>query len=90
VTDAPTLFLGLEFVYSSFWDLSSDRSVGMGTGPIPYSSIIRYADRFNLSSEETEEFAYLLREMDSEFLDYIAQQREKEQASGKKGRRDRK
>lgn len=62
----------------------------MGTGPIPYSSIIRYAERFQLSSEETEEFAYLLREMDSEFLEYLAQQREKESSSGKKGSRGRK
>ena len=60
----------MEFYYDAFNDLGTDRQIGFGHGPIPYSSIINYCDRLELDYEEERDFVYLIRSMDNVFLRY--------------------
>lgn len=50
----------------AFWELSSDRQVGMVTGQIPWSSIKRYHQDNPFLSFEL--FLQIIRAMDSEYL----------------------
>lgn len=54
----------LLFYWSAFWELSSDRSFGMGMGPIPHSSISQYAAGRNLDNDMTDKFTAIIRNMD--------------------------
>ncbi|MDR7036108.1 hypothetical protein J2X36_000844 [Methylobacterium sp. BE186] len=63
----PDLPEHLTFVWDAFWDLSNDRALGFGVvGPIPWSSIDRYAGRVGVSDpEEFERLSRLIRAMDT-------------------------
>lgn len=59
----------LQFYWTAFNDLSTDRQIGMGVGPIPYSAIRSYATDYNIRSRD--EFDYFLRlmmAMDTRYL----------------------
>lgn len=59
----------LTFYWNAFYNLSSDRQRGFGAGPIPWSSIDRYAIRYQVDQpEQFELFVRLVRAMDSVFL----------------------
>lgn len=54
---------------SSFFDLSTDRAIGMGgVGPIPYQAIISYCEFWEFDQESSEIFIRIVRELDSVFL----------------------
>lgn len=55
-----------EHVWEAFWNLSTDRPVGMGPGQIPWSSISRMAEEFKAMGEKT--FHRLIRAMDATYL----------------------
>jgi hypothetical protein len=56
-------------MWEAFFALSNDRQVGMGLGPIPWSSLDRYAQRFGIDDpDEFDVFAFLIRTMDGAFL----------------------
>lgn len=56
----------LMFTWQSFWELSSDRHE---IGPIPWSSIDRYARRWGIDTpEEFDIFNHYIRIMDNTFL----------------------
>lgn len=60
---------GAEEYLSAFWELSSDRQIGMQAGPIPFTAIDRWATRNGV--DDPDEFALLLsciRAMDGEWL----------------------
>lgn len=75
--DYPELYMGLEFFFGAFFDLTRERSVGMGPGPIPYLAIHRYAQIHGLGDEDLEEFIYLLCAMDAEYLTYHREESER-------------
>lgn len=59
----------LLFHWSAFADLSTDRPVGFGIGPIPGSAIRAYAQWYSIDdSDEYERFKSLIRRMDREFM----------------------
>ena len=66
--------MGLEFAFNAFCELTGERQMGMGLGPIPLTAIWAYADRHGLAEDETEELVYLIREADKEFLAYHREQ----------------
>lgn len=71
IANAPELLLGLDFVYTAFMELSTCRSVGMGEGPIPWTAIRDYTEYAQIDDfEQLEDFFYLIREMDSAYLDF--------------------
>lgn len=80
--DAPQLHAGLEFPFGAFFDLTGDRQSGMGVGPIPYMVLRSYGEAQGLEDEDLEEFIYLLREMDREFLSYNQEVQERRRQRG--------
>jgi hypothetical protein len=69
--DRPTVPDHLVFLWKAFWDLSSDRQVGMALGPIPWSSIDRYSVRHGVNNiDEFEYMLALLKGMDEVYLEY--------------------
>lgn len=71
ILNAPQLRLGLELYYGAFSELSSCRTTGFGAGPIPWSVVQDYADTFVFDDEQTEALHYLIRKMDSAYLDHV-------------------
>jgi len=76
---------GLELYYLAWFDLDSERTVGFGLGPIPRSAMVGYAKDMGLTSEQTEDLCYLVREMDN---DYLKRQHKKGTKGGKDGQKD--
>ena len=69
----------LAFAWRAFWELSSDRSVGFGVGPIPFTAIARYADRYGVGERDAfERFLELIRGMDAAYLKDTEERRERE------------
>lgn len=65
----PDVLPECEFVFSAFWELSTDRPVGMGIGAIPWSSINSFAVRHGIEQiDDFEQFSFLIRAIDAEYL----------------------
>ncbi len=59
----------LQFYWLAFFDLSSERQIGMGIGPIPRSQIRHYAIEHDiLSRDEFEHFYRIVRAIDEEYI----------------------
>lgn len=54
--DRPEVLPCHEFYWVAFCDLVTERSIGMGVGPIPRSKVIAYAERADLGGEDAVEF----------------------------------
>ncbi|HEV7416044.1 MAG TPA: hypothetical protein VGN98_07790 [Tianweitania sediminis] len=66
----------IEQYWRAFWELTTDRPVGMGVGSIPFSAIDRYATRFGIDeAEHFERFAALIRRMDGVYLKWSSEKR---------------
>lgn len=64
------LFGHLQFEWSAFRSLSSDRQVGMGLGPISWLSIDRLASRYGLIGDDFDRLVSLIQAMDAAFRGY--------------------
>lgn len=71
IRDAPELLPGLELFFLGFLDLTTSRSVGMGVGPIPWKVIFDYCQAYGMSIEQTEDMVFLIREMDTVFMNFM-------------------
>jgi hypothetical protein len=70
IANKPELVLGLEMYWRAFWELSTDRAIGMAEGPIPWSSMNRYAIRYGLHDEDYDRFVLIIKGMDREYIGY--------------------
>jgi hypothetical protein len=61
---------GLEAYYEAFAELSTDRQSGTSIGPIPWSSIDRYASRYGIEDDAFEYLIRMVRALDDAFLAY--------------------
>ena len=68
IYNSPKLTSGLEFYWTAFWDLASDRDFGMSEGPIPWTAMNDYALRYSLSNDEFDRLCYIIKAMDKEYL----------------------
>lgn len=59
------------FHWEAFNDLSSERQIGMGVGPIPRSAIKAYAEEFDIVGDAFDKFYRIIREVDLEYLKQI-------------------
>lgn len=67
--ERPEIPASLTFVWQAFQDLTTDRQIGMGIGPIPFSSTLRYARLYGIESIDAfERFRALICAMDDEYL----------------------
>jgi hypothetical protein len=81
----PELLQGLDLYYNAFWNLCSDRQLGMSVGPIPYSSIANYCKDWKLDEEMSDNMKKLVRKMDGTFLEW-QEKKSKQSSKIKKGR----
>jgi hypothetical protein len=70
VKKAPKLLFPL--YWTAFNDLSTERQVGMGLGPIPIRATDWYAGRLMLTERETEAFVSIIRNVDVYYLNKVA------------------
>lgn len=70
IQNAPELLLGQVFYFGAFLELNTDRYVGMELGPIPWSSIMEYADRLGLDDEEREDLFHHVRALDDVLMEH--------------------
>lgn len=76
---------GLRFYIDAFYELSSCRPFGLTLGPIPFTAILEYSKIFY--DGDFEEFLYLMRLMDREYLRLSSQSlKEKSSKKQKAGR----
>lgn len=74
-----TVDVRLAFYWQAFWDLTTDRQIGMGIGPIPWSAVDRYAARHRLDDDEQFDlFARFVRAMDAVFLKTIHERQKRD------------
>lgn len=59
-------------VWDAFWLLSTCRSTGFSVGPIPWTAINDYGLRYEMTLEEFESFSFLIRRMDSVWLEFAS------------------
>lgn len=59
------------FYWEAFQDLSTERQIGMGIGPIPRSATMSYASESGLFGDAAEQFASIIRMVDVEYLRMI-------------------
>lgn len=69
IRNAPEVFFGLELFFTAFWDLNSERQMGWGVGPIPFTSILEYADRHGIYGEQLDDLVFYVKAMDSAYLE---------------------
>lgn len=79
IANAPELLPGLEMYLTAFNRLSTCRQIGMGLGPIPWTSIGVYADQEELDEYHRDELYYFIEKLDCAFLEWSAKQSEKKQ-----------
>ena len=72
---APTLTPLQELYLEAFSELSTERQIGMAEGPIPWSSIMRYADRYRFDAAD---LSAIIRLVDNAYLKH----RNKKASSG--------
>jgi hypothetical protein len=77
INDRPELMLGLQFYWYAFWELSSDRQIGMSEGPIPWSSMDRWCRRHGINGDEFDRFILMMKHMDSEYMKHRAKSNKK-------------
>ncbi len=65
--DAPVLNFRQQRLLLAFTELSTDRAVGMSEGPIPWSSVQRYADEYGFCLEDLSD---VVRMVDGAYLKY--------------------
>lgn len=73
--DQPEVPNRLLFAWRAFWELNTERSIGMAIGPIPWRSIGAYAEKFSLADVDSfEVFGGLIRAMDRAYLKFTREQ----------------
>lgn len=74
LAEPPQLAFGLEWFLQAFQELSCDRQIGFGPGPIPSWAIRSFARDHGCDPEETADLTYLMRRLDHVFLEHAAEQ----------------
>lgn len=64
----PELMEGLEFFLNAFYELTTCRSMGMGLGPIPWTSIANYASMWCESEDFAKDLHFHIRALDARYL----------------------
>ena len=77
IANKPTLRTGLDIYWRAFWECSTDRAIGMAEGPIPWTAINQWALRYGFFGEDFERLVYLLKAMDSVYLEERTKQHDK-------------
>ena len=81
---APTpLRAHLAFYFNAFAELHGCRSAGLSEGAIPWTALDAYARRHGIAGLEFEDFSYLVRALDDEWLKVMVEKRKAEEVKAK-------
>lgn len=70
--NCPQLEEGLDLFWDAFGVLSTERQIGQGVmGPIPWSKIMQYADRYELDFDQAERMVAYIRAMDKVYAEHF-------------------
>lgn len=70
--DQPDIGLQWLFHWQAFHDLSTERQIGMGVGPIPRSAIRSYAEEYGIiEDDEYDKFEQIIRSVDVNYLKLV-------------------
>lgn len=72
---------GEEFYLHAFWELDTCRAFGMGIGPIPWTTMVTYAQFHQLDDDVAQAFVQVIREMDAVYLAWEAERIKAERES---------
>ena len=64
----PALTTYETIIWDAFGELSTERSIGMSMGPIPWSRILQYARHHGMSVADTDSFIQTMMAVDSTHL----------------------
>lgn len=56
------------FLWDAFWELSSERQIGMGLGQIPYRALRSFAGDHGIAGDQFDRFRSVIRQLDGEYL----------------------
>lgn len=70
IVNSPKLNQGLQLYLEAFFELITERSVGMEVGYIPRSVIIEYARFYEFDDEQTYCLLYIIQYMDREYVNF--------------------
>ena len=87
--DPPIIPEGLEIFWVAYCEISTDRPMGFGAAPIPWSSTQRWGEVHALDTVQMDLLHTHLRAMDSGFLAYY-EEKEKKKKDSKLGKPKRK
>jgi hypothetical protein len=65
IPDPPKLTFYQMCLFEAFSELSTDRQIGMGEGPIPWSSVVAYAEMYGYCPVT---LSYIIRRVDEAYL----------------------
>lgn len=80
IKNAPELLPGLQFVFEAFGELNTTRAMGQVEGPIPWTAIREYAEVYDVRGDEFDEFNYLIRAMDLEYMSFRSEELKRQNA----------
>lgn len=83
--DEPVADPGTRLVVDAFWELTTERAVGMALGQIPQSRIDDYGARLGLSRGMMALFTAAIRTCDDAYLSWAAKRRERAQGKSASG-----
>jgi hypothetical protein len=84
IKNKPEIKPGLDLYWRAFQDLSTDRDVGMGVGPIPWLAIHAWAERNYIRGDDFERLVLILRGLDNIYLEKQAAKDKSKSKLGKK------
>jgi len=73
------------FFLRAFWDLDSERQVGMALGRIPRSKVFHYGSEAGLDSAMMDVLWRLIQRMDAAYLTWVQKEQEKKSKTSGKG-----
>ncbi len=79
ISEIPLVSEKAKFFFRAFYELESDRQVGMDTGPIPFTAINQYAHEYGLNKREREAFNRIIRRIDDKVIMLRAEKRKREE-----------
>lgn len=83
--NAPSLDPSLSHFYAAFCELTTCRMFGMSPGPIPWTAVMAYADDQQLYGMDRDDLLYLVRAMDTAYLNHAEDQSKIKNKPAKKG-----
>jgi hypothetical protein len=58
----------MELFFTAYQELETERPIGFGVGPIPFTAILKYVEFYELPKEQADDLLYYIRELDTHFI----------------------